>query len=309
MGKINKNDVPELKMLNTRFKILILIIIYIIFITGKNFGFDFESFDLPNISSEEERVVIPEGSAVMTFLDVGQGDSSIIQFNGYDILIDAGEKEYGKDVVKKLKDLGVDDIEFLVATHPHSDHIGGIATVLENFEVENFVMPEVVHTTNTFENMIDLVAEKKINVIMPEQGQKLIETEGAVLQVISPKITNEDNLNNYSICLKFDFGNTRAIYTGDAEVMVEKMILESGVGLNADIFQVGHHGSVTSNSESFLGAMTPQIGIISSGKNNDYGHPHEEIVERFENIGTELYRTDQLSDITITTDGSTIEVK
>ncbi len=309
MGKINKNDVPEFKMLNTRFKVLILIIVYIVFVSAKYMGFDLKEFNLPNILPESESVVIPEGTAIMTFIDVGQGDCSLIQFNGYDILIDAGESQFGDDVVDKLKELGVDDLEFLVATHPHSDHIGGIAEVLENYEVENFVMPEVVHTTKTYEDMIDILDTKNINVIIPNQGQYLIDTDGAKLQVISPKITKEDNLNNYSICLKFDYGNTRAIYTGDAEVMVEKMILESGVGLDCDIYQVGHHGSVTSNSEGFLGAMSPQIGIISCGKNNDYGHPHDEVVTRFETLGTELYRTDQLSDITITTDGSTIGVK
>ncbi len=309
MGKMNKNDVPEFKMLNTRFKVLLLIIVYIIFISSKYLGFDIKSIELPDIVPEAEVVVIPEGTAIMTFVDVGQGDCSIIQFKGYDILIDAGEKQYGDNVVKKLQELGVDDLEFVVATHPHSDHIGGISEVLENYVVENFVMPEVVHTTKTYEDMIDLVDEKSINLIIPNQGQYLIETDGAKLQVISPKITGEDNLNNYSICLKFDYGNTRAIYTGDAEVMIEKMIIESGVGLDCDIFQVGHHGSVTSNSGNFLGAMSPQIGIISCGKNNDYGHPQEEVVERFETLGTVLYRTDEISDITITTDGSTIEVK
>ncbi len=309
MAKKNKKDIPEFKMLNMRFKILILVIIYIVFISVSNSDINFDFVDISNVLEEQEPVAIPEGTAIMTFIDVGQGDSSLIQFQGYDILIDAGESQYGDDVVDKLNDLGVDDLEYLVATHPHSDHIGGIPEVLENFTVENFVMPRVVHTTKTYENMIDLVAEKNINVIIPTQGQKLIDIDGVLLQVISPEIENDDNLNNYSVCLKFDFGNTRAIYTGDAEAKIESMILASGIGIDCDIFQVGHHGSVTSNSEDFLEVLTPQIGIISCGKNNDYGHPHEEIVSRFENFGTKLYRTDELEDIIITTDGSNIEVK
>ncbi len=307
MGKMNKKDVPEFKMLNLRFKILILVILYIIFITFSNS--DIELVDTSDLFGETEPVVIPEGTAIMTFFDVGQGDSSLIQFENYDILIDAGESQYGDDVVDKLNELGVDDIEFLVATHPHSDHIGGISEVLENFSVENFVMPKVVHTTKTYETMIDLVDEKNINVIIPTQGQKLIELDGILLQVISPVVTEDDNLNNYSICLKFDYGNTRSIYTGDAETKIENMILESGIGIDCDIFQVGHHGSVTSNSESFLNMLTPQIAIISCGKNNDYGHPHKEVVDRFEVLGTKIYRTDMLSDIRITTNGNSIEIK
>ncbi len=307
MGKMNKKDIPEFKMLNLRFKILILVIIYIIFITMSNS--EVKLIDINNLFGENETVLIPEGIAIMTFIDVGQGDSSIIQFEGYDILIDAGESQYGDDVVKKLNELGVDDIEFLVATHPHSDHIGGIPEVLENFTVENFVMPKVVHTTKTYEKMLDMVSEKDINVIIPTQGQNLIELDGVLLQFISPVISDDDNLNNYSICLKFDYGNTRAIYTGDAEAKIETMILESGISIDCDIFQVGHHGSVTSNSESFLNVLTPQIAIISCGKNNEYGHPHQEVVDRFEILGSKMYRTDVLEDITITTDGSNIEVK
>ncbi len=308
MGK-KKNNVQEFKMLNNRFKILIGIIIYILIMSGVNIDEITKTLDieLPSFGKEEV-VVIPEGTAKMTFIDVGQGDSSLIQFGDYDILIDAGERDYGDDIVRKLQDLGVDDIEYLVATHPHSDHIGGIPEVIENFVVENVVMPDVAHTTKTFERMIDSIDEKNINVIIPYEGEVLIDSEGAVLRVISPVIEGDSNLNNYSICLKFDFGNTRAIYTGDAEVKIEKMILEGGTSLDADIYKVGHHGSVTSNTERFLEAMSPQIGIISAGKGNDYGHPHKEIVERFEEIGTNMYTTFELGDITITTDGVDIEV-
>ncbi len=306
MGKMKKNQVPEFKMLNNRFKILIVIILYIVFMLLRNY--DFSGFEVPILSEDIQDVLIPEGTAKMTFVDVGQGDSSIIQFGEYDVLIDAGEAEYGDDVVKKLEELGIDDIEYLVATHPHSDHIGGIPKVLENYEVENFVMPDIAHTTKAFENMIDLIDEKQINLIIPYEGQMLIDTDGASLKVISPVVKDDTNLNNYSICLKFDFGNTRAIYTGDVEARIENLIIDSGTILDSDIFQAGHHGSVTSNSEEFVNALTPQIVVVSCGKNNDYGHPHEEIVDRFNTFGSEIYRTDELSDITITTDGNEIKV-
>lgn len=308
MARMDINKVPEFKTRKYRKKVLILIIVYIITITGFNSDYlDLSNLSLPTFSSSEV-VVLPEGTAKLTFIDVGQGDSSLIQTDKYDILIDAGESSYGDDVVKKLKELGVDDIEYLVATHPHSDHIGGIPEVLENFEVENFVMPNVAHTTKTYEKMLDLVSEKNINVIVPYQGQYLFDDNGAKLKVISPEVKNDDNLNNYSICLKFDFGNTRAIYTGDAEAKIEEIIINSGESLQCDVYQVGHHGSVTSNSQEFINALQPQISIISCAKNNDYGHPHKEIIDRLNAINSQIYITYELSDIEILTDGNNIEV-
>ncbi len=331
--KKDLDDVPQFRVHTFRKIILIGLIIYIVFLLISNYGVagiidgaldvlnieggmpsndsdtnisvDSESVDEDEAVDENTSV---DGTAIFTFIDVGQGDSTLIQFSGYDILVDAGEKSYGDDVVKALERANVDDLEFLVATHPHSDHIGGVIEVLDNFVVENFVMPDVEHTTTTYEKMLDKVIEKDINVIIPSQGENLVDIDGATVKVISPEIENDDNLNNYSICLRVDFGNTRLILTGDAEVKIEDMILDSGIDINADIYQVGHHGSVTSNTQEFIAAMQPQIAIISAGKNNDYGHPHEEVVDRLESFGTVIYNTIDMSTITITTDGDEIKV-
>ncbi len=309
-------DVPQFRVHRFRKIVLILILAYIAFILISNYGFNNmldivnQSFnDIGKSNAENTVTGTPDGTAVFTFIDVGQGDSTLIQFGDYDILVDAGEKAYGDDVVKVLEDAGVDDLEFLVATHPHSDHIGGINEVLDNIVVENFVMPDVEHTTNTYEKMLDSVIEKDINVIIPYQGQKLVDVEGAMVTVISPEICSDDNLNNYSICLRVDYGNTRLILTGDAEIKIEDMILDSGVDINADIFQVGHHGSVTSNSQGFLNAMKPQIAIVSAGEGNDYGHPHEEVTDRLTSVGATIYSTIDKSTITIITDGDEIKVE
>ncbi len=301
-----KKKVKLFEFSKKRYRTLLLVVI-LLYIFNLQFG---GKFDIPELSlpSGEKEVVVYDDNATLTFLDVGQGDSILIQVKDIDILIDAGEKEYGDDVVSKLKKYGVEDIEFLVATHPHSDHIGGMANVLENFEVENFVMPEKEHTSKTFEKMVDLVYEKNIPVIFPYEGQMLFNDNGASLKVISPVIEDDDNLNNYSICLKFEYGNTRAILTGDAEAKVEKMIVASGESLEADIYKVGHHGSATSSSEGFVKAINPQISVISVGKDNDYGHPHQEIVERLEWVSSSIYKTSELSDIRIITDGSKIDV-
>ncbi len=322
MAKPKKNisDVPQFRVHTYRKTVLLLIILYIVFILVSNYGEDALNNlklddlvqNINNNKTTNENVnttsKVVDGNAVFTFIDVGQGDSTLIQFNGYDILVDAGEKSYGDDVVKALKDAEVDDLEFLVATHPHSDHIGGISKVLENYTVENFVMPDVEHNTTTYEKLLDKIIEKDINVIIPSQGTDLIDIEGVNVKVISPEITNDDNLNNYSICLRVDYGNTRLILTGDAEAKIEEMILDSGIAINADIYQVGHHGSVTSNTQAFLEAMQPQIAVISSGKNNDYGHPHEEVVDRINSFGATIYNTVDTSTITITTDGDEIKV-
>ncbi len=328
MAKPKKDigDVPQFRVHAFRKTILTLILCYIVFLLVSNYGLDslksIEVNEIVNILNSEtpsnnsndvvtessDRNVVVDGNAVFTFIDVGQGDSTLIQFEDYDILVDAGEKSYGDDVVKVLKEAGVDDLEFVVATHPHSDHIGGITKVLESFEVENFVMPDIEHTTSTYEKMLDTVIEKNINVIIPSQGEDLVDIAGVNVKVISPEITGDDNLNNYSICLRVDYGNTRLILTGDAEAKIEEMILDSGVNLSADIFQVGHHGSVTSNTSEFLKAMQPQIAVISAGKNNDYGHPHDEVVDRIESFGAVIYNTMDKSTITITTDGDEIKV-
>lgn len=314
---------PKLKsqIYGFRKKLLLLLIIYIVIISTLLGKFDEiafgEIFDINifngkffngSLFTQNESEVIPDGTAKITFFDVGQGDSTLIQTSDYDILIDAGEKEYGNDVVEKMRELRVDDLEYLVATHPHSDHIGGITEVLENYEVEHFVMPNVVHTTKTYENMLDLVNDKGIDIIIPYEGEMLIDDEGLKLKVISPEVTDESNLNNYSICLRFDFGNTSAIFTGDAEAKIEKIILDDGENLDADIFQAGHHGSSTSNTEKFVEAISPQIVVISCGKDNDYGHPNSEVVDRFENVGATVYNTAEVSDIQILTDGTNIDV-
>ncbi len=328
MAKPKKDigDVPQFRVHRFRKTILTILVFYILFLVISNYGIDSVNIDIDklveNISSENplnksdvstkesNNTVVGNvsGNASFTFIDVGQGDSTLIQFDGYDILVDAGEKSYGDDVVRALKNANVDDLEFLVATHPHSDHIGGINEVLESFTVENFVMPDVVHTTTTYEKMLDSVIEKNINVVIPSQGEDLVDISGAKVKVISPEVKNDDNLNNYSICLRIDYGNTRLILTGDAEAKIEEMILDSGIDLSADIYQVGHHGSVTSNTLRFVEAMQPQISIISAGKNNDYGHPHDEVVDRLNGVGTTIYNTVDLSTIIITTDGDEIKV-
>lgn len=313
MPKSNKYPKSESQIFGFRKKILGIVILYIIVISAIsnksiNFSAVISSVFNWDIFEHNEYISIPEGEAVITFFDVGQGDSTLIQTSDYDILIDAGEKEYGDVVVDNLRSLGVDDLEYVVATHPHSDHIGGLPKVIENYDIEHFVMPNVTHTTKTYENMLDLIDEKNIDVIIPDEGQMLIDDEGVKLKVISPAVTDESNLNNYSVCLKFDFGNTRAIFTGDAEAKIEKQILADGENLNADIFQAGHHGSITSNTEDFVEAISPSIVVISCGKDNDYGHPSDEVVKRFEDVGATVYNTAEVSDIQIVTDGTNIEV-
>lgn len=304
MSKKKKVKLLEFGKTNFRVYLLVFLIIYILLLKYENL---LENVYVPFLDSGKSEVIVYDDNAVMTFFDVGQGDSILIQVKDIDILIDAGEKEYGNDVVAKLKENNVDDIEFLVATHPHSDHIGGIATVIENFEIDYFVMPNKEHTTKTFENMVDLVYENDIEVIFPYEGQMLFNEYGASLKVISP-VVEDDNLNNHSICLKFDYGNTRGIFTGDAEAKIENMILDSGENIETDIYKVGHHGSVTSSSKDFVNVLKPQISIISCGENNDYGHPHSEVVERLNEVGSSTYITSELGDIKVVTDGDKIDV-
>lgn len=227
------------------------------------------------------------------YFDVGQADSILIQNNGQNMLIDAGNNEDGETLVNNLKTLGVENIDYLIGTHPHEDHIGGMDNIIDNFEIGKIFMPNVTTNTKTFEDVIDAVAEKNLQIDTPKQNDEF-QVGDAKCQVLYVG-EDKDNLNLSSIVIKMEYDNLSYLFTGDTETEVENKVDFGKI----NILKVAHHGSDTSSSEKFVKETAPEIAIISVGKGNSYGHPNNEILKRYEEIGSKIYRTDEVGNIFI----------
>lgn len=241
------------------------------------------------------------------FIDVGQGDSTLIEANGHYMLIDAGEKDQTDTVINYLKAQGVKSLDYVIGTHPHSDHIGGLEGVIREFDVKNVLLPEKEHTTRIYEKLLDAIADKNLMVTIPKVGESCSLGE-ASFQIISPSRDYGDNLNNWSIGIRLVYGETSFVLCGDAEKEAEQDILLSGLPLKADVLKVSHHGSSTSSSLEFINAVSPRYAVISCGKNNDYGHPHKETLDLLKKQGINVLRTDQLGTIVIESDGTGLRI-
>ncbi|OUM94005.1 MAG: hypothetical protein BAA00_15515 [Parageobacillus thermoglucosidasius] len=251
------------------------------------------------------------------FIDVGQGDAIYISLPGrVDILIDGGNNQYGDDVVAYLRSQYVDDIEYMIATHPDADHIGGLDVVLEAFKVENVYAPKVSHTTQTYEDFLLAVEKEGLKIKEAKAGVEIVSTaacaaigcpSGSRMAFVAPVKDYGDDLNNWSAVARLDYGSASFLFTGDAETASESDMIATGQNIrNVDVLKVGHHGSNTSTSQQFLDVVKPAHAVISVGKDNTYGHPSQEVLNRLANAGVKVYRTDESGTIVATSDGSTI---
>ena len=250
------------------------------------------------------------GKLEVSYLDVGQGDSAYIRVNDFDILIDAGPRSNADELIKQLEDKNIDDFEIVIATHPHEDHIGGMVDIFEKYDVEEFYMPNVTHTTKTFENMINAISKEGIKIKTIKEGMSFDLGQGAGIEVYSPIYESYEEFNDYSPIMKLTFGETDLIFTGDAEYHAEEeVVAKYPTDLKADVLKFGHHGSSTSSTKAFIESVSPDYGIISCGADNKYGHPHRETLDKITKYGIESYRTDKQGQITLTSDGKTISIK
>ena len=237
---------------------------------------------------------IPEDENLRVYcFDVGQGDSILIANEGKTMLIDASTNEMGSTVVDYLNNLGISKIDYLVGTHPHEDHIGGLDDVIKNFDIGTIYMPNVVATTKTYEDVIDEIADKNLKVTTPKIGDTF-NVGNASCEVMYVG-NNTDDYNECSIVIKMDFNDVSYLFTGDADENVEK----SREWPKIDILKVGHHGSSTSSTTEFLEQIKPKIALISVGEGNSYGHPNQSALNRLNNIGAKIYRTDENETILI----------
>lgn len=240
----------------------------------------------------------------VSFIDVGQGDSEFIELpNGETMLIDAGTNETGKNVVDYIKSLGYTSINYVVGTHPHEDHIGGLDDVIKTFDIGSIYMPKVTADTKTFEDVLDAAESKNLMINTAKSGVSIMNTEDLSVKFLAPTIDSYENTNDYSAVVKVVYGDTSYLFTGDAEEFSESLITDD---VNADVLKVGHHGSSTSTSTEFLKKVSPSSAVISCGKDNSYGHPHSETLQKLADMGTAVYRTDELGTIVSVSDGKTI---
>ena len=257
-----------------------------------------------NSQNEQQIEFVAQEDLLIDFIDVGQADSILVRNQDKVMLIDAGTNEAGETVVNYLENLGITKIDYLIGTHPHEDHIGGLDDVINNFDIGQIYMPKIETTTKTFEDVLEAIENKKLTVTAPNKGDK-IELGQAVGEFMTEPILDEDNLNVSSLVLRLEFGNTSYLFMGDAEEENEETIRWP----KTDVLKVGHHGSSTSSSESFLEQVQPKYAIIMAGKDNSYGLPTQETINKLSNIGSEIYRTDEDGTIQMTSDGNTIEIK
>jgi competence protein ComEC len=239
------------------------------------------------------------------YIDVGQADSILIQVNRKNILIDAGNRNDGASVVSYLKEHRVKKLDYIVATHPHEDHIGGMSSVLKDFTIGDFYAPKKSSDTKTFENMVTALNGKKIFTI--KAGVKLDLGEDTEFEFLAPNSTDYKETNDYSAVVKLTYGNNKFLFMGDAEKLSEDEILIANYDIKSDVLKVGHHGSSTSSSRAFLDKVKPTIAVISVGKDNDYGHPNKETLSEFKKRNYKLFRTDIDGTIVLESDGKSIK--
>ena len=263
---------------------------------------------------------LPEDGPPMQvhYIDVGQGDSQLARIpdegsqDGYfNMLIDTGEYEYADRLTDYLRDLGVGCIDALVCSHPHTDHMGCMARIVQRFEIGAFYMPQLPEdqapTTVAYEKLLDAVLDKGLTVTPLHEDAVIQVPAGARVQVMSPREDADwDGANNYSAVIRLAWGDASFLFTGDAEEDSEEIILADGYNPQADVLKCGHHGSSSSTSPEFLAAVDPLYAVISCGAGNRYGHPHHETLEALDAAGVITYRTDQDGTILAETTGGAI---
>ncbi|HEU0172767.1 MAG TPA: ComEC/Rec2 family competence protein [Blastocatellia bacterium] len=261
---------------------------------------------------------VTQGRLQIYALDVGQGDSFlIITPEGKSVLIDAGLPQAGDEVVAALRKRNIQSLDLAVATHPHADHIGGMRLVIENFGVKNFLDSGQIYASKEYERMLRAIKEKGIKFIEAKKGMKFDLDSGVEFEVLNPegngqwitKVRRGGSVENAnSVVLRLTYGNFSMLFTGDAETETEDLMMKSGVPLRAQVLKVGHHGSRYATSAKFLEAVAPEAAVISVGAGNRYGHPAPQTLDRLQEAGVKIYRTDLNGEIAIVTDGNKFEI-
>lgn len=252
-------------------------------------------------------ITTPKGTLAVHFLDIGQGDSIFIELpNSQTMLVDAGENYYGEGIINYIYDCGYEKLDYLVATHPHSDHIGSMSYIVRHMDIDAVYMPKVSTTTKTYENLLDSISKKGLKIKTAIAGTKILDIDELEIVILAPVEIYEDDLNNCSVILKITYKDRSFLLTGDAE---KKEFEDVYLNMSADVLKVAHHGSSTSTTEEILEKIKPEIAVISLGEDNEYGHPHKSTLKLLNNIDCDIYRTDEDKTVKISTDGENLEIE
>lgn len=257
-----------------------------------------------DICEEENRKEAINDELTVQFIDVGQGDCSLVKYKDFVMLIDAGDNTQGTAIQNFLQKQGIEEIDYLILTHPHADHIGGADVIITKFIVHNIIMTDFSSETATYRDVIAAISYKGYSYTVPVAGDEIFVDNNLQIQFVAP---NGDYMigdaNNASIAVKMVYKEASFLFMGDCEEEAENKILDMEFAVDVDILKVAHHGSRTSSTEKFLEATTPLYAVISCGEENDYGHPHSGPLNLFRQMGIEVYRTDEQGTLTVTTDG------
>ncbi|AOR24065.1 ComEC/Rec2 family competence protein [Clostridium taeniosporum] len=280
---------------NLKFNLLLLFIIFIILFMIKHLNFNSKNYTTTN-------------NIVIHYIDVGQGDASLIQVNNMNMLIDSGPKESRKKILNYLNSLNIEKLDYVIATHPHEDHIGNMAKIIRNFKVDKFYAPKVENSSSSFEKMVDALKDKKLKInVLNKNTTSLYLGNNTRITVFSPTKNSYDNLNNYSPVMKIQYGNTSFLFTGDAEKEIEnEILLDSNNNIKSDVIKIGHHGSSTSSTKTFIEKVNPSIAIISVGNDNKFNHPNKSVIDRLKKNNTKIYQTNKEHTIILSSNGHKI---
>lgn len=244
----------------------------------------------------------------VSYIDVGQGDATLIQKGNFHMLIDAGKNEKGTMVVEYLKKHGVQKLDVLVGTHPDSDHIGGLDDVLNEVSADTVYLPETSKETKTYREVMDVLGQNGKEAQMPEIGKEYRYDQNVLVRFLGPQ-RNYKDANNNSFVVQLAYGKNRFLFMGDAEEQEEEDIVEKKYDLECDVLKVGHHGSYTATSDVFLQESNPVYAVISAGAGNSYGHPHAATLAKLQDEDVQVYRTDQMGTIQAVSDGNQVRLQ
>lgn len=294
-------------------KIIYIVAIVVFSIVSAVFGLDNydKLFDGEPFVGTQVYEVEPEKYMKVHYIDVGQGDCSLIVCDGKTMLIDAGENGNETKVLDYLREQNIGKLDYIIASHQHSDHIGGLPEVLDEIGADILIMPrltkEQTPTNSTYTAFLKAIKNSGVKTVASEVGAKYT-LGSAEFEILGPVTNDAEDINSMSVVVKLTYGENTFLFTGDAEKDEEREIIATGADLDCDVLKVGHHGSGTSSCTDWLDAVTPEICVIQVGADNDYGHPHKNIVERLAKYADEIYRNDLCGDIIISSDGKTIDV-
>lgn len=248
---------------------------------------------------------LPDGAMRVYYLDVGQGSSALVESDGHFMLIDGGDRSHSSLVVSALQNLGVTSLDYILVSHYHADHLSGVVGALNAFDCQTVICPDYETDTKLFSSFLTVLEEKEIPAIYPSPGDSF-SFGNASFMVISPVSYRYEDENNNSIGIRLVHGEDSFLFTGDAEAESEEDFCKENNPISCDVYAAGHHGSASSTTWTLLEQALPEYVVISCGKENSYGHPHEETMEKLEAIGAKVFRTDEQGTILAISSGSGI---